>query len=533
MRFNIRKKITLGFMVVLALLTAVGLVGLFGSHYSLQDTEELVDSFEHDAEIMQMETGHLNWVNKVARGLLDPACKGISVEMDDHKCGFGKFLYGEERKHVEEHFPAIAPILSAMEGPHHELHNSVREINACLANGERDKAQEVFQRVTLPALETLKGKFQAITQVMTQGAEMKNKHAIRDVSLTRDAIIIVTMVGLFLGAALAFYIRRDILHTISRLVGDLVSNSRQISAASAQLSNTSQQLAEVSTEQAASLEETSAAMEEMSSMTRQNADNAQQASGLMDETKTVVGRTGEQMERMATSMNRIKAQGEEVGKIVKTIDEIAFQTNLLALNAAVEAARAGEAGMGFAVVAEEVRNLAMRSAEAAKNTATLIEDTIKDIREGHELVTQTQDAFQSVAVSARKVAELVSEITTASQEQAQGINQINTAVGEMDKAVQNNAAGAEELAAAAEELNSQSQVLKEMVGRLASFAGIGQETSVSNETGCSPTSGVGRKALPVRNTRKREAVPGNSSQEAVKPKGVIPLDGAEDSFKDF
>jgi len=183
-------------------------------------------------------------------------------------------------------------------------------------------------------------------------------------------------------------------------------------------------------------------------------------------------------------MEEITTASEETSKIIKTIDEIAFQTNLLALNAAVEAARAGEAGAGFAVVAEEVRNLALRAAEAARNTSGLIEGTVKRIREGSEMVLSTNDAFKEVAGSASRVGELVSEIAAASQEQAQGIAQINRAAAEMDKVTQQTAANAEESAAAAEEMNAQAQQMKYIVTVLVGIIGgaKGGEQAVAWET---------------------------------------------------
>ena len=209
---------------------------------------------------------------------------------------------------------------------------------------------------------------------------------------------------------------------------------------------TSQNLAEGSAEQAASIEETSSSLEEMSSMTKQNAENAAQAKALMAEAGKVVGKVDDQMKKMVTAIQEVTKSSEETGKIIKTIDEIAFQTNLLALNAAVEAARAGEAGAGFAVVADEVRNLAMRAAEAAKNTSNLIENTIFTVKNSRDLTQQTQEAFKENIAITGKTVQLIDEIAAASHEQAQGIGQINKAVAEMDKVVQLNAATAEELA---------------------------------------------------------------------------------------
>ncbi|MEW6326977.1 MAG: methyl-accepting chemotaxis protein [Thermodesulfobacteriota bacterium] len=581
MKLSVGKKIGGGFLIVLALLTVVGVIGFWGTWYLVKEAGEVLDLHEHDAQLIQMELDHMKWFEKVAMGLADPACKKIEAEADEHKCNFGKFLYGEERKHLEEHVPSLASLFSAIEKPHHDLHHSLEEINAALAQGGaaaplgmedmamgtagegategtgeaatgvvpagggRERAKEILDKTTTPALNQVREKLQEMRQELAKNA-VSAQTMLDAASTINTTIAIIGIAALILGAAIAFFIRRDITRVLYRLIGELDNNSGQITDASAQVSTSSQQLAELASEQAASLEETSASMEEMASMTRQNADNAQQAARLMDETKTVVGKTGDQMEQMAGSMNRIKSQGEEVGKIIKTIDEIAFQTNLLALNAAVEAARAGEAGMGFAVVADEVRNLAQRAAEAAKNTSSLIEDTIKNIKEGHELVTQTQGAFQEVATSAHKVAELVGEIAEASREQAQGISQINTAVTEMDKSVQNNAASAEESASAAEELSSQAQALKDMVAELSDYAGMGNRGRLSSEKkekGSSIISAA-KKLIPLKAARKAESgarpqpqPPRTQAKAAakkpVKPEDVIPFEDDEGSFKDF
>ena len=210
---------------------------------------------------------------------------------------------------------------------------------------------------------------------------------------------------------------------------------------------TSQTLSEAASEQAASIEETSSSLEEMSSMTKSNAAGTAKANGLMTGAMETIEKANTSMDKLTVSMREIAGASEETQKIVKTIDEISFQTNLLALNAAVEAARAGEAGAGFAVVAEEVRNLALRAAEAAKNSSTLMTDIVGKIRAGEQLVKTTNQEFVEIKTSSHKVVELMGGIAAASEEQSQGIDQINTAIQQMNSVTQENAASAEELAA--------------------------------------------------------------------------------------
>ena len=210
---------------------------------------------------------------------------------------------------------------------------------------------------------------------------------------------------------------------------------------------TSQTLSEAASEQAASIEETSSSLEEMSSMTKSNAAGTAKANGLMSGAMETIEKANASMNKLTASMREIAGASEETQKIVKTIDEISFQTNLLALNAAVEAARAGEAGAGFAVVAEEVRNLALRAAEAAKNSSTLMADIVGKIRAGEQLVKTTSQEFVEIKTSSHKVVELMGGIAVASEEQSEGIDQISMAIQQMNSVTQENAASAQELAA--------------------------------------------------------------------------------------
>lgn len=280
-------------------------------------------------------------------------------------------------------------------------------------------------------------------------------------------IMIFLAGGIFIGGcALAFVIIRGITIPLKKAISGMTSGADQISTASGQVSSAGQQLADGATEQAAALEETSASMEEIASMTRRSADNAQEANEVMADLNGVANQATSSMQQLTSAMGEISAASEKTSKIIKTIDEIAFQTNLLALNAAVEAARAGEAGAGFAVVANEVRSLAMRAAEAARETAAMIEQTVIKVQEGTTLVSKTNDEFKIVFVGTNEVSSLIDEISNATKEQTDGVVQISTALHEMDKVVQNNADTAQQSAAASEELFSESTALLELVNEL-------------------------------------------------------------------
>ncbi len=281
----------------------------------------------------------------------------------------------------------------------------------------------------------------------------------------------MTIGGAVIAVLLGTFLTVSITRPINRIVSGLAASSDRVASASTQVSTASQSFSEGASEQAAGIEETNASMEEMSSMTRQNAENANQAKSMMAEAAQVVAEVNTQMGNMAHAIAEITKSSEETGKIIKTIDEIAFQTNLLALNAAVEAARAGEAGAGFAVVADEVRNLALRAAEAAQNTNQLIENTIGAVQKGNVLTLTTQEAFKRNMEISAKIGKLIEEIAAATQEQSQGIDQVTRAVGEMDKVVQKNAATAEESASAAEEMNAQAVQMKEFVRELLAVIG--------------------------------------------------------------
>jgi len=278
------------------------------------------------------------------------------------------------------------------------------------------------------------------------------------------------------GIAVIFYFlnRRIIVNPLRKSITAIQSASDQTTQAAWQISTSSQRQAEGASQQAAALEESSASLEEISSMAKRNTGGAQQARELARQTRTNADAGAADMEEMRKAMRDIKASSDGISKIIKTIDEIAFQTNILALNAAVEAARAGEAGLGFAVVAEEVRNLAQRSANSARETSAKIQEAIAKSDRGVVISEKVAESLGAIVTGARQVDNLVGEIAEASAEQNQGIAQVNKAVVEVDKVTQANAASAEESAAAAEELSGQSKVLRDSIAELAMLVSGGE-----------------------------------------------------------
>lgn len=353
--------------------------------------------------------------------------------------------------------------------------------------------------------------------------------------------IIISVIALFAYIILGYWFASSINSPIIQNNSKLQDAAKSISDASEQVAASSQDMADGASQQASSLEETSASLEELSSMTKRNAESAQQANQLSEEARKAASKGNNAMVQMNESMSELKNSTDETSKIIKAIDEIAFQTNLLALNAAVEAARAGQAGLGFAVVAEEVRRLALRTSDAAKETESIIERSRVAANGGVNVAGQVGEILAEIDQKTQKVNELVSEITAASLEQAQGLEQINRAMGHVDSVTQKNAAGAEENSSAAANLKSESAQLIEIVEQLTTMVNGSGNGGVNMSTAKSlfSTSHSGSSSYDTSNKSSNDGYSKSVKQSSnvnsnpfgnIDPSNVLPMD---DDFEDF
>jgi len=331
------------------------------------------------------------------------------------------------------------------------------------------------------------------------------------------------MAGLLVGFINIIMAKSMVAKRLKPIIESLNDSTYQAAAASVQLTSSGHQLAEGNIELASSIEETSSTLEEFTSMINQNKQNTRHAAQLSLQAKSISDQGYFEMNAMKESISEIKKSSDQMAKIIKVIDEIAFQTNILALNAAVEAARAGEAGLSFAVVADEVRNLAQRSAQAAKDTASIIERNIELSRGGVEETQKIAESLTQITEQTKKLNELIDEIATASEEQAQGIASINVAMSQMEKVTQSNAANAEESASSAGELNDQANVLNEMSTNLIKLV-YGNSAKGVDKKIIEPEIKPTNSAIPIKRKTYEKRT------HIVNPEDIIPLDEDNGGF---
>ena len=355
------------------------------------------------------------------------------------------------------------------------LQQAANDLNAALIR-ESDQGRE--WALTGQALMEAVGK---ISELGTSETEQAATGVLR--TMRRGVWVVLLGVAgcIVAGAAVAFVLGYRLTRVLRTIARALTTGAEHSAAAARQVSESSRLLAEGASAQAASLEETSASLEQMSATARRNAEHAGSTLELAAAARSAADSGAAQARELGEAMGAIRQSSDEINRIIKAIDEIAFQTNILALNAAVEAARAGEAGAGFAVVAEEVRNLAQRSAAAARDSAGKIEAANQVSARGATVSARVGETLQTIHEKATRVSELVARMVTADNEQNESLRQLNDAMAQMDKLTQGTAASSEETAAAAQQMKAQAgdllqsvQALDALVGHLSDQAAAGR-----------------------------------------------------------
>lgn len=533
---SLRTKIIGGFIIVAIITMVVGGLGWYGVKSVAEDmkqigTDDLLDS-ENLATIALVTTE----VDSAENFLLIPEISNAQVQEQYDRMGdafkrgaaarqayeltsptkqekalYDAYIFARDKwKKVDEHYIALSKQYQTNKTP--ELRSEMIKV-ALVNQGENINA------VNKALHELIKYKKDTVEQNVRNSENRASLYTTTSLVVAVVGFVIALVLGVFLGISIA----RPLLVAAD----SMRESAQQVASASEQLSASSQQLAESNSEQAAAIEQTSSTLEESASMIQQSSENTRLALQLSGQAKAAADKGNIEMQEMISSMDEIKNSSDKIAKIIKVIDEIAFQTNILALNAAVEAARAGDAGMGFAVVAEEVRNLAQRSAQAAKDTEAIIDSNIVLSAKGVDVSRKVAEALAEITLQSQRVNELMDEISAASQEQTQGISQISSAMSQMDKSTQQNAATAEESAAASEQLSAQAQTVNEVVQDIIELihGSNSQQIKGSNRA----QSYVYKKPVPEFNfpgAKKKSS----TSKRHIDPNDVIPLDQDKDGF---
>lgn len=340
-----------------------------------------------------------------------------------------------------------------------------------LLRGEHAPAQQAFLEEANPAQEKL----------MTSLADFADQSdkAVRaelDRSATRRAVwqtVIYALVFAGIGGlcVVSLTLLRRATSRLRRAASDLASAAAEVASASHQISTSSQSLATSSSDQAASLDRTASSSAQVTAMTSDNSKHAHSAAKRMATAVSAVKEANSRLNDLTESMKRINTSGQQIGRIMRVVDDISFQTNILALNAAVEAARAGEAGLGFAVVADEVRSLAQRCAQAARETAALVEDSLQSAADGDRKVGEVNEAVSRITQVSTEASALVGQLSEGSDNQARSMGEIAQTISMLRQLTQDTASQSEETSSSAQELAAQSNTLRDIASGLTEVVG--------------------------------------------------------------
>ncbi len=472
---NLRTKLMIAFGIVASIPLVGGTLGFYAHRDASLRAREIsvagraardgVDATRRAQATFKLQVQE--WKNVLLRGHNQPA-------YDKHVAGFEKAEHLVQQ--ALENAVAVAPALDidvaeihAARKAHANLGQDYRTALREFVVGDPASSAKVDRLVTgvdrapTEALDTLANHF------LRQGEDHLAKavhHLETRGTILQWVIVVGSIIGAALGATFGWWTSNAVTRHIGQTAGRMWDRTTAVAAAAQQVSGSSQSVAETSSQQAASLEESSASLTEVSAAVKQNAEHTREAREVAKTNRSAADGSATEIAQLQVAMQEVTTASGNIAKIVRSIDEIAFQTNILALNAAVEAARAGEAGAGFAVVAEEVRSLAQRSAEAARETAGKIEDATNKSTRGAELANRVGQSLQRVIEGTHKVDELIGQIAEASGEQARGLEQAVGSMHRIDQLTQSNTAAATETAKAARQLDTDAGELRHELSQL-------------------------------------------------------------------
>jgi len=478
-RMNLTRKLTAGFAAILGLSLVLSVSSLTSISALRREIDNIAD---HQAAMVdlagQISTGAAEML-RLENGIILRLILQDQDRADRYKRAFEETSANttralarmEQMRAGDQGRDLLGRLRSGFEN-WDSLH---RQMTGMLDAQQFDAAQKIMGEKIVPAGEEMERTAGETVSSVREALSQSRQAADSRQSANFWIQVMLMALSLVVGMAILLGVRR-VAVGLRDLVGKIDQAVDQVTVSAAQVSDASRVLAEGASEQASALGNTAATGDQITAMTRRNLDDTRAVAESMREAEANVGRMTAASDQMSASMQQINRSSEKIARIIKVIDEIAFQTNILALNAAVEAARAGEAGMGFAVVAGEVRNLAQRSAQAAQDTTALIEESIAKSSDGAAKLEQVAQAIRLSNDISLKVKGLVDGVAAASQEQARGIEEISRAVARMEEVTQRTAASAEQSAAASEDMSARSRDIKEAVAELVEVVGGGRET---------------------------------------------------------
>ncbi len=490
---SIGKKLFLGFGIVTILIIILGITSYTGMNSINEFNKAAYNAKDFHSQIIDFKMAHMNWRLTLGTFQRDSSMTTLPVQKNPKLCDFGKWYYSDKRTDVEKIFPNLVNEFKDFENIHNHFHESASLIEEYLLANKKAEALKFFDTEVGPRLKKAMDAFDKMIGISNENAMTGINNAAAEFKKDVTLLIIIISIIVILSTFIALFITKSItlpvtkiIHYMSKMaegdflnkvahedidrkdeMGELakalnslhenISNLiKQIQSASSQVTSASEQIASGAQQIANGAQQQSSSFEEISSTIQSNAANAQNANEISQLVTKTAEATGAKMEDTLNAISGIEQSSKLISQSIEIITDIADQTNLLALNAAIEAARAGEHGKGFAVVADEVRKLAEKSASAAKEIANVISTSLNQVASGVSLSKEVGDNLKNIVNEFSKVAIELQNISTATQEEAAAMEE-NTSI------VTSNASAAEELAAASEELSAQAIKMQQQI----------------------------------------------------------------------